>query len=65
MTGSELLEIPEVATRLKISTRSVYRLIASRRLAATDVGTGGGRGRTRVSEAALARFIERRTGPAK
>lgn len=53
---AEGLTIMEVAAALKISRASVYRLIAGRKLATTDVGTGKSR-RTRVTPAALARYL--------
>lgn len=55
MTG-QLLTVSEVACRLGISTRSVFRLIRTGHLAATGLH---GMARTRrVSESALNAFLE-------
>ncbi|GHH57656.1 helix-turn-helix domain-containing protein [Lentzea cavernae] len=60
MTESEVefLLVPEVAKRLRVSDRTVYRLIDSRQLAATRVGAG--RGGLRVRPDALVEFVRRR-----
>ena len=55
-----LLTIDEAAAELRISGKSVHRLISAGELAACDVSTGK-RARTRVTRRALERFIEART----
>ncbi|MCA1570812.1 MAG: helix-turn-helix domain-containing protein [Chloroflexi bacterium] len=55
-----LLTIPQVAHELGVSPNTVYRLIAAGHLSTVDVGMAG-RSRTRVSEAALERFVRSRT----
>jgi excisionase family DNA binding protein len=47
-----LWTVPETAERLRVSRRTVYRLIADRRLKITKV-----RGGTFVSEAEILRFL--------
>lgn len=54
--SAEVLTIPQVAERLKVSRNTVYRLIAAGALAVTEVGSV-----SRVSEEALAAYIERNT----
>jgi len=49
----KLLTIPEVADRLGVSHRKLWRLIATGELKSLRVGARG----TRISEAALANFI--------
>jgi len=52
-----MMTIPEVARFLKISIRSVYRLIESRQLIARKFGRS-----RRVAEADLHRMIQRSSG---
>lgn len=59
VSGERLLTIPEVADRLGVGRRSVYRLIACG-LPVVDVGTAR-RPRTRVPESALATWVDRHT----
>ncbi len=54
----EFLLVPEVAVRLRVSARTVYRLIGSRQLAATRVGCG--QGALRVTPEAVSEFLGRR-----
>lgn len=54
----EVLTIPETAAELKISSKSVYRLIAAKRLKVIPVGTGS-RPRARVTRASLEQFKAR------
>jgi hypothetical protein len=58
----QLLTIPQVAERLgKVTTRHVYHLIAAGELETCDIaGPGARKPKTRVTEDALAEFIERR-----
>lgn len=49
---SELLTIDETAARLRVSRRTVYRLMAEGRIRATKV-----RGSTFVSQLALDRYV--------
>lgn len=51
-TIADVLTIPETAAELKISTKSVYRHIAAKRLQVIDVGTGKSP-RARVTRASL------------
>ena len=52
----QLLKVPEVARRLDVSVRTVYRLLEERRLPKVMV-----RGCARVREDDLARYVERST----
>lgn len=52
----ELLTIPVVAQRLKVSRNTVYRLISSGALAAVTVSR-----RQRIAEADLQKYIDRNT----
>lgn len=54
----EFLLVPEVAERLRVSARTVYRLISSQQLAATRVGCG--QGGLRITPKAVFDFLERR-----
>lgn len=58
-----LLSIPDVCARLgRVSKNHVYRLIASGELEATDISNPDStQSKTRVPDASLERFIERRT----
>jgi len=55
-----LLRITEVAGRLSLSRRSVTDFIRSGTLEAINLTPDAGRGQIRVSQEALARFIEAR-----
>lgn len=57
---TRLLTIPEVAAALRCGRTSVYELISAGELPATDVAVKG-RPKTRVTEAAVNAFIEKRT----
>jgi DNA-binding MurR/RpiR family transcriptional regulator len=59
-TEQTLLRITEVAGSLSLSRRSVADFIRSGALEAINLTPDAGRGQVRVSEAALARFIEAR-----
>lgn len=61
--GPRLLCIPDVAARLCCSTRHVYNLIGDGRLGIVDVGITSSR--ARVSEAELAKFIDRQSTAAR
>lgn len=50
---AELLTIAEAASRLRVSSRTVYRLIADRKLRVTKV-----RGSSFVRETEIARYLE-------
>lgn len=54
----EFLLVPEVAMRLRVSVRTVYRLIASRQLASTRFGLG--QGGLRVKPEAVTAYIKSR-----
>lgn len=54
----EFLLVPEVAARLRVSARTVYRLIASKQLASTRVGCG--QGGLRVTPEEVSDFLGRR-----
>lgn len=58
--GSLLMTLRQVGDELQVSEDSVFRLIKSGQLAATDVGTGS-RSRTRVQRSEVERFIKART----
>lgn len=62
MADVEFLLVPEVAAMLRVSTRTVYRLIASRQLAATRVGCG--QGGVRVEPDAVAALLKSRESAA-
>lgn len=62
MDAVEFLLVPEVAVRLRVSTRTVYRLISSRQLTATRVGCG--QGGLRVTPEEVSDFLKRRQQPA-
>lgn len=51
-----LLTVREVAERLRVSSRSVYDLVASGKLACHRIGMG--RGAIRVNEGDLAAFLD-------
>lgn len=53
---AEVLTIPQVAERLKVSRNTVYRLISAGDLKVTEVGSV-----SRVSEQALQDYIDRNT----
>lgn len=54
--SSELLTIPQVAERLKVSRNTVYRLISAGELPVVEVGSV-----SRVSEKALQEYVDRNT----
>jgi excisionase family DNA binding protein len=57
-----LLTVPETAAHLRMDRKTVYRLISSGDLRATDISaTKGGRTRTRIRRDDLESFIESRT----
>lgn len=57
-----LLTVPETAAHLRMDRKTVYRLISSGELRATDISaTKGGRTRTRIRRDDLERFIDART----
>lgn len=53
---AEVLTIPQVAERLKVSKNTVYRLISTGELAVTKVAS-----KSRVSEEALQQYVDRNT----
>lgn len=53
---AEVLTIPQVAERLKVSRNTVYRLISAGELPAVTVGSV-----QRIAEADLQKYIERNT----
>lgn len=53
---AEVLTIPQVADRLKVSRNTVYRLISAGELPAVTVGSV-----QRIAEADLQKYIERNT----
>lgn len=56
-----MLTTKEVADRLKISRSMVYALIDRKQIAVVRVGLKKGRGAIRVTEEALAAFLQART----
>lgn len=59
---AQLHDIDETAEILRVSRVTVYRLIAAGDLESIDAApTGSRRSKTRVSEEAITRFIEKRT----
>lgn len=64
--AARLYDIDETAERLQVGRATVYRLIAAGDLEACDAApTGSLRPKTRVSDEAIAKFIESRTRKAK
>jgi excisionase family DNA binding protein len=60
--GSDLLTIPETAVALRLSPKTIYRLIADGALPVTDVARPGSfRPRSRVPRSAVNAFIAART----
>lgn len=53
---AEVLTIPQVADRLKVSRNTVYRLISDGALPVVEV-----RGKSRVAESDLQKYIDRNT----
>lgn len=53
---AEVLTIPQVAARLKVSRNTVYRLISDGDLPVVEV-----RGKSRISESELQKYIDRNT----
>jgi excisionase family DNA binding protein len=62
--ADELLDIPTVAARLKISRLTIYRLIHADELKAVNVAIGKQRTKLRVTESAYAEFVASHTVPA-
>jgi excisionase family DNA binding protein len=58
-----LLTIPQVAERLGVTRQTVYSYIRGGLIDRVDIGRG--KPKTRISEAALGRFIERHTIPGR
>lgn len=52
-SSDRLLKVPEASSRLGVSKRKVWRLIATNEIQSVRVGARG----TRVSESALAAFV--------
>jgi excisionase family DNA binding protein len=63
MTEVELLLVAEVAARLRVSQRTVYRLISRKELAATRVGCSE-QGGLRIAADEVTSFLKRRQQPA-
>lgn len=61
MNDVRLLTIPEVAERLGITRKTVYRRIASGDLPVVDIGDGTGRSKSRIRSDHLVAYIERLT----
>jgi len=57
---TRLLTVAEFGRAIGVGRATAYRLIAARQVATTDVSVKG-RPRLRISEAAMKRFIDRRT----
>jgi excisionase family DNA binding protein len=55
--GERLLTIPQVARRLSVSTRTMWRLISQRELSTVRVGQRGTRVAASVLDAYLAKLI--------
>lgn len=55
-----LLTIPETAAQLRVSRTTVYRLINEGHLATVDISRVPGHTRTRVSRAAITRYVKDR-----
>ena len=58
MADDEWLLVTEVAKRMRVSARTVYRLVAAKQLASTRVGVG--QGGIRVKPNAVTEFLQRR-----
>jgi len=58
--AEELLDIPTVAARLKVSRMSVYRLVHDGALKATNVALGAQRTKLRIRESAYEAFMKAR-----
>jgi excisionase family DNA binding protein len=56
---AQLLTIPQFADRIGVSPRTAYRIVADGLVDRTDVGRGS-KPKTRISEAALERYLKRR-----
>ncbi len=63
MADDEWLLVPEVARLMRVSARTVYRLVAATQLASTRVGIG--QGGIRIRAAAVADFVKHRTQAAE
>lgn len=59
----QLLTIPQAAQFLQVSAKTMYRLIAARKIACVNVGIG--RSRMRIHIDALLAFQQANTTPAK
>jgi len=55
--AAQLLTVPQFAARLGVSRRTAYRIIAAGLIDRSDVGRG--KPKTRISEAALDRYLKR------
>jgi excisionase family DNA binding protein len=53
-----LLTIPQFAECIGVSRATAYRIVADGLIDRTDVGRGG-KPKTRISESALARYVQR------
>lgn len=62
--AEELLTIPDVAARLKVSRMSVYRLIHGDELTAVNIALGTQRTKLRVTGTAYAQYVASHTVPA-
>jgi len=58
--ADELLTIPDVAARLKVSRVTVYRLIHGDELTAVNIAQGKQRTKLRIRESAFAAFVKAR-----
>jgi excisionase family DNA binding protein len=58
--ADELLDIPTVAARLKISRMTVYRLIHAHAITATNIALGAQRTKLRIRESAYEAFMKAR-----
>jgi excisionase family DNA binding protein len=59
MATAQLLTVRQFAGRIGVSPRTAYRIIADGLVDRVDVGRGS-KPKTRISEAALERYLERR-----
>lgn len=61
LNAEQLLTVPEVTDRLRVSRATAYRHIADGSIKTVEAGRGKRATKTRVSELELARFIAART----
>lgn len=59
-TADQLLTVPEVAQRLRVSRATAYRHIADGSIRTVEAGRGKRATKSRVRESELARFIAAR-----